>query len=219
MPSTPTAAPGLSLPATLLPRRSINLIPFETRQRSAKLALLSPAILGVVLAGTLVAGATYALDTLVQRVQAEAAIQEVNIGLNPEKPTVLAQEAGVQAEADMLTKKTQALNALAAQELNWSRIFTFIQAVVPQDIALNSTTVNAKGATGVVIVMNGSAPSNVSFGQFSQAMRDLRAKGSITKYVQDGYTFEPQTGKVTFSVSLEIPVTALRYQVSATPKP
>jgi hypothetical protein len=201
-----------TLPVSVLPVRPINLLPAEIKQKTIQRGLIFPAFAAIVLTAASVAAGTVLLDQLLETTQGQAASKEVQLSLNPEKPAVLAEEAGLQKDADILTKQTVALNTLATTEVDWSRVFSFIQAAVPKDIALASTSVNAKGAATVAIIMNGAAPSNASFGQFSKAMRGLKAEQKIANYSQDGYSYEPLTGKVTFSVTIELPVSAVRYQ-------
>lgn len=188
--------------------KQINLVPVAVRQK----AVNRQTIPLLVIAGLIGAGAAGA---------AWLAFSYQSRSLQNEKNTLIQEEtereqaeakasADLQVDAD-LSSRVSTLNTLAKSDVDWTKVFTYVASLTPKDITLTNYSVAT--AQGIVLKLTGVAPSNVSYATFAEFLKDSIGK-TLTAFTVDGYTYEPGTGAVTFSVTITVPPDSVKFSAS-----
>ncbi|HSI21003.1 MAG TPA: hypothetical protein VLA04_04895 [Verrucomicrobiae bacterium] len=119
--------------------------------------------------------------------------------------------ADLKVSGDLKTRVNH-LNTLAQADVDWDRSFEYVASLVPKDIVLSSYSFGVSQGN-VTLKMTGEAPSNVSYATFAEYLKQNTGK-TVTSFKVDGYVYAPQTGKVTFTVTVVAPPTAVKYPKS-----
>jgi len=184
--------------------KQLNLLPNELWERMYRRRFISTAIAVVVLALIGVGG-------LYMTVKAQVAAAEEQAA----ERTALEQAAAQKASQDQqqyainpdLTNRVKQINTLSTTDINWQRFFSYVGNLLPKDIVLTSYSYGV--VTNVpTLKMTGTAPSNVSFANFVETLGHAQ---NVTNAHVDGYTYNPTKGSVTFSISVQVPITAINY--------
>ncbi|MCC2631994.1 MAG: hypothetical protein K0S20_693 [Patescibacteria group bacterium] len=185
--------------------KQLNLVPFAIRKRSEYLALAKVAGIGLLL-GCL-ATAALAIPLRLEVASTQKNIEGMKEREAQSEVARMATEKALIGDASDIEKIKQ-VNALSKTELSWEKAFAKVEALVPKDIRL--TTYSFANAGGVVTLkMGGIAPSNLSFAVFVESLR--ASKDVISDLKVEGYTYDPTTKSVTFSLTTTAVVPPLLY--------
>lgn len=99
------------------------------------------------------------------------------------------------------------INAQAKKEIDWEKAFGTVNSLVDKEMVLSNYSL-VGSVSGLSLKMAGFVPSNVDFANYVEF---LKLSKNFTG-VADGYSFDPTTGKVTFTVSGDIPLSQLVYE-------
>ncbi len=182
----------------------INLLPPDIREQEVKHKTLPFLVVAVVAAVASVLLPWLTLRQVAADLQTQVTTKEAGLF---QPVAVTAASDGEKETADLILR-TKTLNALAAQEISWEKVFVLVQSTVPQDIVLKNYNV-AVASTSVTVKMGGTAPSNLSFANFVET---LKARTDFTQIVVDGFTFNPKEGTVTFSVTVTVKPELVTFQ-------
>lgn len=185
--------------------KQVNLIPVAVRQKALARRAVPYIILAAII-GTGAAGAAWLGFSLQVRL-----LQNTKDNLAQQEADREAADAknaqDFQVNADLLSR-VNTLNTLAKSDINWNKVFAYVAALIPKDITLGNYSLATAG--GPLLKITGKAPSNVSYATFAQYLNDK--KGTLlTDFTVDGYTYEPATGQVTFSVTVKVPLSAISF--------
>lgn len=184
--------------------KQVNLLPASLRKRQQGRVMGVAGGTGLLLGAVCVALIIVPLKVLVNssNQQIEALAADAAASAANKKPEI---------SADAVQRITQ-LNALAASEVDWSKAFDLAGSIVPQDITLGNLNYAPAATSGTMTLsITGTAPSNVSFAVF---MESLKSNQKITSVAVSGYSFDPATGTVTFSLAATVPLSSIDYSAS-----
>jgi Tfp pilus assembly protein PilN len=190
--------------------KQINLVPVSVRKKAAN-QQLAPYLLFAGIVGLAAGGAAWAGFTA-QRSLLEAEHTKLVQQEDERQRSWAAELESLEFGADIEVRVAQ-LNAMAAQELDWQKVFTYVNKILPKDLILSSYSV-ASAPTGTTLKITGEAPSNVSYATFAEYLKSEVGK-QVQSFVVDGYSFDPRSGRVTFGVTIHIPAPEIRF----TPQP
>ncbi len=190
--------------------KQINLVPPAVRQKAATRQavpyLVVAALVGIMASGTAWGGFTYQLNALKQNKDQLVAQQQAQDATNAKL------EATTRVDAD-LTNRVSQINALAKNDVDWNKAFAYVAALIPQDVNLSNYSLGTGQASTVLLKITGNAPTNVSYATFAQYLTQSTGK-VITSFKVEGYSYEPATGKVTFSMTISVPKAAISFPAS-----
>ena len=184
--------------------KQINLLPVRIRRQEQKRKLFLFALFGLGMGLGLVALVYIPVKLNVR--SSEQRIEQIKATQVEREKQLAATQNSAKLDPDTLARITQ-LNTFSKSEIDWNKGFALVGSILPQEISLSGYTYgNAAGTVSLKI--NGTAPSNLSFAVF---MQSLATSTAITKPKVDGYTFDPKGGKVTFSLTMGVPIANLYY--------
>ena len=187
--------------------KQINFLPAELKVREVKQRMYFFMGLAAVIAVIAVIVPWLIVRSLSTSLAAQVAVKEEKISIVPSQ-LQLAQTQDEKRQFADLSLRTNALNSLAKQEIDWSKVFTLVSSTIPKDVILTDYSLGT-AANVLTIKMGGTAPSNVSFASFVET---LQANTHLSKVVVDGFTYAPDKGTVTFSITLTVSITPLMFQ-------
>lgn len=184
--------------------KQINLLPLNVRERSAKQQIVPFLVISVVVAVAAAGIVWFALRESIASTKQTIADQQLE-----QQQTAAANAKTLQASAVStdLQSRIDKLNTLSKTDVDWSKTFTYVGALTPQDIYLNGFSIGTTD-NKMTLQTTGIAPSNLSFAQF---MESLRTSKRVQKPSVTAFTYDPVKGTVTFSVSWVIPTDEISY--------
>lgn len=185
--------------------KQINLLPGHIRKQQTLKGLIIGGIFGALIG---IAGVGLIWGSLqIQVAYLNGKVTDTkNNQAEVAKQLAKAQNEQLLSNGDLKTRVTS-LNTLAKTEVKWSRAFQLINTITPRDIHL--TTIDYTVTTDPAqIKIGGQAPSNFSFAVMVESLRSNKALSDVE--VQ-GYTFDPTTTAVTFSLTISVPLKQLDY--------
>lgn len=189
--------------------KQINLLPRKVRQAQAAQRQISVAIMGVAV-GLGVAGLLWSSLSLQVKFVETKVEQSRRNKTEVERQLADAQQQDLLNDGDLRSRVGQ-INTLSKTEVKWERAFQLVSAFTPQDTLLTSVSI-AAGTESPVIRVVGESPSNLSFAVFVESLRkDDQLEITVEDVEVEGYAYDPTTGKVTFSLVITVPRSALDY--------
>ena len=121
--------------------------------------------------------------------------------------------AGVSAAAALakssLVSRIAQVNTLSAAEIDWNKLFTAVNGLVPEDITITSLAA-ASTPTTLTVTLAGKAPSSYSFALFNESLK-ARKSAAITSFSVDTFLYNPKDASVTFGMAIIIPPKAVGF--------
>jgi hypothetical protein len=188
--------------------KQINFLPADLHARELKHRTAAFLVVAFVVAVVAVVVPWLMVRSVGQDLRQQVTRREEQLALQPTAEDAAGQ-LEQQRKVDDLIARTKALNDLAKQEVDWSKAFILVSSAVPQDVLLTTYTLTNTANT-FTIKMVGTAPSNLSFASFVES---LQGNERFTKVVVDGFTYSPEKGNVTFSVTLTAKTSQILFQV------
>jgi hypothetical protein len=190
--------------------KQINLVPLSVRQKAVTRRAV-PYIFAAVVAGFVLAGMLWAaLGLQVSRLKSQ---EETLIQAEQLRQQQAAKEAAsLQVDADLTTRVNQ-LNLLAKSDVDWRRAFAYVASITPKDIVL-STYSFGSSTGGTLLKISGTAPSNVSYATFAAYLKEGTGK-TVTSFKVDGYTYEPKSGSVAFTMTITVPTDKINFETKS----
>jgi Tfp pilus assembly protein PilN len=184
--------------------KQINLLPIEVRQRAVNQQIV-PYLIGSVVIASAAAGLVWFVlhQSIASTKQNIADLQ--NEQQLEAAAVAKAQQAGA-ASGDLQNRITL-LNGLAKKDIDWQKTFTYIGNLTPKDIFLSGYSIGTATA-GITFQATGVAPSNLSFANFMESLRESKF---VVKPTVSGFTYDPLKQTVTFTVSWQVPAAQIAY--------
>jgi hypothetical protein len=180
----------------------INLLPQEFRNREASqkatAAYVTALIIGAVIAG----GGWWGMGQYYQIQESEL----TNLQASQSQVSASTTVTPTLSQVDSAQRIT-ALNTLAKQEVNWSKVFSLVSSITAKDVTISTGSLG-NSSSGVVWRCTGSAPSAMAFAGYVQAMN---ASTDITSVKVEAFAYSVVTGRVDFTISAIIPTSSVIY--------
>jgi Tfp pilus assembly protein PilN len=184
--------------------KQINFLPKNIKAKVAQRRLIGVGFLMLVI-GLLVVGSIW----LFWQTQIGVAKQQLTTAqnsLNSSNKLKSKMQTSENMQTDLTNRITQ-LNSLSSQEISWSKLFLRVSSIIPQNIQISTISYNLSTGS-VVLKISGSANNDVDFAVMLQSMQ---SNNLLSKVSVDSYALNPQSGRVTFSMSCDIVTTGITY--------
>lgn len=183
--------------------KQLNLLSRDYLSQAQKKRQLPALLLACVVGSMACAGVYFAVKAETAIIQGRSQASDAGVGSG-----AVANPTKALANQD-LGRRINAINNLNKAEVNWSKAFAAIGAIVPKDIVFSGYSLaGGSAATGVVFKGSGEAPSNVSFATFVES---IKGNSTLKDVTIDSYSYNSSSGKVTFSVSVTMAFQSLSY--------
>lgn len=183
--------------------KQINLLPYRIQDQSGQRRAMPFYVMATIVAVVAALIPWWMVRGQTNNLAAERIQREEAAKLAIKAATSQEQERQIES----LIKRTQSMNLLARQEVNWQAVFNIVSASLPQDIRLSMYSFSLGSGTPT-LKLTGTAPTSSSFAAFADF---LKTRTEYSKVVVDGFTFDPTGGAVTFSVSLNVKTNLILY--------
>jgi flagellar basal body-associated protein FliL len=185
--------------------KQINLLPQEVIAQQSRQRVVPVLVVAVLAAAAAALLPWWMLQGVEASLEDQLVKQQRLLGVDAREEE--SKDAFQESSLGEITAKVSVLNQLSSREVSWEKALTALNQVLQKDIILSTYTA-APTATSMVYKITGEAPSNLSFANFVESLRQNK---EVEKVVVEGFNFSPTKGTVAFNVQISIQLTSVKF--------